>query len=321
MDWSPHAAKQVDGRAHRYGQEEEVHIYHLLALDTTDIIMCGHSSEKTTMMNALVKEAKDVVLEKFLEARNEEPTEEEEEEVRLLAQEELDACNDKDLKEKKAKPKKRATKPKVNPKAKDKAKLKASVVDAEGGDNMKVPAMKDANAAASSSKSSTQKAASAVAPKIIDINSDDDESDVPIKTKLAARHTVVDSESQEETTTGKGRQPAGKGKQPAGSKRLAKRKLSDIVSDEEASMGVKGKEVEGKSRPPSKKAKRTNPKLTSSESSRMMREGAAWKAKKDAAAATAATTAASSSGTTVDPPTPTPLPPGMSFYLFCIPTV
>lgn len=278
------------------------------------------------MMNALVKQAKDTVLEKFLEGTNEETSEEEEAEITKLAQEELNATNDPDLKETKPKPKKPTGKSKVNSN-KSKKKSTEAVVDQEGGDNMKVPTKKGANATASSSKASTTKnandvASSSKASKIIDaptnVDSEGNDSDLPLSKKFTARRIVVDSEGEEETTIGKGKQPAGKGKKPAGSKAGTKRKASDVISDEQAA----SKEVDSTGPPPSKKTKRTDKKSTKAEkpsTSRMMREGAQWKAKKEAeavaAAAFVAAIVASSSGTTVAPPVPAPLPPGTLFLL------
>jgi len=282
------------------------------------------------MMNALVKEAKDTVLEELLRGMNEEPNEEEEEEIARLAQDELNAANDPDLKETKAKPKSKKPAGKSNPKSKDKAKSKSeSVVDKEGINNLKVPAKNGGNAAASSSKASTKKTASAgasssKASNIIDapinVDSEGDDSDTPLVKKSAARRIIVDSEGEEDATIGKG-------KQPAGSKGSSKRKAPDVVSDEgEASTEVQAKEVESTGPPPSKKAKRADtkkPKAEKSSTSRMMREGPQWQAKKraDAAAVVAAVIAASSLGTTIAPPTPAPLPPGTSFFLFFIPNV
>jgi hypothetical protein len=45
---------QIIGRAHRYGQERTVHVYKLLAVGTTDVIMASLAKDKDVMLQALV---------------------------------------------------------------------------------------------------------------------------------------------------------------------------------------------------------------------------------------------------------------------------
>ncbi len=45
---------QIIGRAHRYGQEQIVHVYKLLAVGTTDVIMASLAKDKDVMLQALV---------------------------------------------------------------------------------------------------------------------------------------------------------------------------------------------------------------------------------------------------------------------------
>ena len=260
--------------------------------------MCGHMNEKMTMMNAFVKQAKDAVLEKFMEGQNEDASEGEEEEITRLTEEALLATDDTDLKEARAKPKKgksKTGKAKADPKGKSKAKS----VDEEDNDNGKPPVKTHVNAAASSSKVSKP------IDKPITVGSDgkeDSGDDVPLKIILG-RRTVVNLEDEQEIT--------GKGKKPAGSKAAAKRKASDVDADaEEASTNVKGKEAERAVPPPSKKAKpaekappskkapsKKAKQAEKSSTSRIMQEGPAWADKKKSEAAAAA---AASSGTTKD---------------------
>lgn len=48
------ASVQVIGRAHRLGQEKIVHVYNLLALHTTDVIMASLASGKNDMLQSLL---------------------------------------------------------------------------------------------------------------------------------------------------------------------------------------------------------------------------------------------------------------------------
>ncbi|KIM38289.1 hypothetical protein M413DRAFT_12967 [Hebeloma cylindrosporum] len=157
--WSSTPATQTDGRAWRYGQEKTVHVYHLLALNTTDIIMHGHSNEKTTMMNAFVKKAKDNVMETLLKGRQDEEDDDDDDELQKLIDDALAELSQDPEDGAKAKGKKRNTK---KPSAKNpKPKAKDQVVDAEGVEGGKtVPkpskrkqaASTKVNAEASSSK-------------------------------------------------------------------------------------------------------------------------------------------------------------------------
>ncbi len=52
--WSQQSVVQIIGRAHRYGQERTVHVYKLLAVGTTDVIMASLARDKDVMLQALV---------------------------------------------------------------------------------------------------------------------------------------------------------------------------------------------------------------------------------------------------------------------------
>jgi len=52
--WSQQSVVQIIGRAHRYGQERTVHVYKLLAVGTTDVIMASLAKDKDVMLQALV---------------------------------------------------------------------------------------------------------------------------------------------------------------------------------------------------------------------------------------------------------------------------
>ncbi|KAM6491331.1 P-loop containing nucleoside triphosphate hydrolase protein [Amanita muscaria] len=54
MVWSDQATIQIIGRAHRLGQEKPVHVYHLLAVGTTDVIISSMAREKNDMLKALL---------------------------------------------------------------------------------------------------------------------------------------------------------------------------------------------------------------------------------------------------------------------------
>ena len=291
---------QIDGRAWRYGQEKEVRVYHLLGLDTTDIIMRGQSNTKTTMMDALVKEAKDAVLEKILEGQNEEASLEEEQEIDELAEQEIEASNDPDLKEKKTKPKK------PTGKAKDEGKKKAdsAVVDVPAKEKRKKKADAAVDVPAktgSSSKPSTKKAADVEASGSKAANAETSRSKAP--TTTSSKPAFVDLDDSDPDV------PLG-----ATTRRVKhpKRKASDVDPDEEPPKQVKGKGVDRERPPPSKKTKTTSTKPPS----RMEKEGAAWKARKHAVATviTGSLAAVSSSGTTVTTPSSTPPPPGTSHF-------
>jgi hypothetical protein len=70
--WSGVFQQQINGRIWRYGQKHPVTVYHLIACGTTDIVMNGMASEKSTLMTALVKAGKNAVLETFREQDEEE---------------------------------------------------------------------------------------------------------------------------------------------------------------------------------------------------------------------------------------------------------
>jgi hypothetical protein len=272
--WSILFASQIDGRAWRFGQQEEVHIYHLLALDTTDIFMFNHSNEKTTMMNALVKEGKDLVLEALLKPRNEEIDDEEEEEIDQLADEEIDASNDADLIGPTAKSKKPA--PKVKAKSKAQANVNEGAGDEEGStDRPKKSRARPSTKKTVASSSKTSKRAA----KPIEIDLDDDEPDIPLA-KVTARGIVIDLDGDEDTSTGKG-------KQKAGSSGHAKRKAAQLGPDEEDTSAEGIKRVERELPPPSKKTKKTV------ELTRMETLGAAWREKNRAAASATASSSGS----------------------------
>jgi hypothetical protein len=286
-----------------------VHIYHLLALDTTDIIMCGHSNEKTTMMNALVKEAKDTVLEKLLKGTNED-SDDEEDAITAIAEDLLNASSDPELQASHAKP---STKAKG--KSKSKGKSAVAFVDEE---SVTLSAKGGVKPAGSSSQSSTEKTAMEV--------------DSPMA-QIINKPVTVDSQQQSPTTG------EGNAKQPLSSKAAGKRKAAEVESEDDGE--DKSKEGTSALAPPSKKAKKSNARnsrastakatkgTTSNKGttatkgatatkgstapmgtkttkatkpgSRMMQEGAAWAEKRKAAGA-------ASSGMTVVPSTPTPVP-------------
>ncbi|KAM6488893.1 P-loop containing nucleoside triphosphate hydrolase protein [Amanita muscaria] len=54
MVWSDQATVQIIGRAHRLGQTRPVHVYHLLAIGTTDVIISSMAREKNDMLQALL---------------------------------------------------------------------------------------------------------------------------------------------------------------------------------------------------------------------------------------------------------------------------
>ncbi|KIL63772.1 hypothetical protein M378DRAFT_11866 [Amanita muscaria Koide BX008] len=54
MVWSDQAKVQIVGRAHRLGQTRPVHVYHLLAIGTTDVIISSMAREKDEMLQALL---------------------------------------------------------------------------------------------------------------------------------------------------------------------------------------------------------------------------------------------------------------------------
>jgi len=338
---------QVDGRSWRFGQDRQVHIYHLLGLDTTDIIMRGQSNTKTTMMDALVKEAKDTVLEKILEGQNEEASPEEEQEIIDLVEKEVESSNDPDLKDKKAKPKK------PTEKAKDKGKKKAdsAVVDVPAKEKGKkadaavdIPAKDSAVVDVPAKDKGKKKAESALvdvpakekgkkkkkADAAVDAPAKTGSSSKPSTEKAADVEASGSKAANAEASSSKG--PTTTSSKPAfvdlddsdpdvplrattRHVKHPKRKASDVDPDvdEQPPKQVKGKKgVERERPPPSKKAKTTSTKPPS----RMEREGAAWKARQLAAAAVISATlaGASSSGTTVTTPSSIPRPPGTSHF-------
>ena len=56
--WSQQSVVQIIGRAHRYGQKRIVHVYRLLAVGTTDVIMASLAKDKDVMLQALVTKTK-----------------------------------------------------------------------------------------------------------------------------------------------------------------------------------------------------------------------------------------------------------------------
>jgi hypothetical protein len=71
VSWSGVFQQQIDGRAWRYGQKEEVLVYHMVALGTTDVTMSSMAGEKMLFLGALTKQAKDHLLENVLQEMEE----------------------------------------------------------------------------------------------------------------------------------------------------------------------------------------------------------------------------------------------------------
>ena len=64
--------QQIDGRAWRYGQTEEVLVYRMVALGTTDVTMSSMANDKMSFLGALTKQAKDHLLEEVLREMDDE---------------------------------------------------------------------------------------------------------------------------------------------------------------------------------------------------------------------------------------------------------
>lgn len=71
MSWSGVFQQQIDGRAWRYGQKEQVFVYRMVALGTTDVSMSSMAGEKTTFLGALTRQAKDTMLDTILKSMKE----------------------------------------------------------------------------------------------------------------------------------------------------------------------------------------------------------------------------------------------------------
>jgi SNF2 family DNA or RNA helicase len=59
--WSDQATTQIIGRAHRFGQRKKVHVYQILAVGTTDVIITSLAREKNAMLQALLSKSREVV--------------------------------------------------------------------------------------------------------------------------------------------------------------------------------------------------------------------------------------------------------------------
>lgn len=54
MPWSQVETQQIVGRAHRLGQTKQVHVYAMIALRTTDVLMAKGGHLKLDMLDHLL---------------------------------------------------------------------------------------------------------------------------------------------------------------------------------------------------------------------------------------------------------------------------
>ena len=59
--WSDQATMQIIGRAHCFGQRKKVHVYQIVVVSTTDVIIMSLAREKNAMLQALLSKSREVV--------------------------------------------------------------------------------------------------------------------------------------------------------------------------------------------------------------------------------------------------------------------